>query len=147
MNALAFSVLLQLTTVAAGADTYETAHAESMKSGQPLVVLVGTESCSACKQMQTNVIPELKKSGAMSQVSFATVDAEKQSELAKELGTGNAVPQLVMYRKTGNGWLRSVLSGSRSSGEVKAFLSRTRRVSYSQPEVQNVARPIASYSP
>lgn len=147
MNAVALTVLLQLSTVAAGADTYEAAHARSMENGQPLVVLVGADWCGACQRMKSTVIPELKKNGALKQVAFATVNSDSQSQLASQLTTGTSIPQLVMYRKTSTGWMRSTLNGAHSSSEVSAFLSRTKQVSYTAPETQNVARPIAAYSP
>ena len=55
-------------------------------------------------------------------VAFALVNADKDSELAKELTGGGPVPQLVMYCKTDGVWKRRKLIGGQSVEQVEQFI-------------------------
>lgn len=120
MNALALAVVLQ-ASLAAGASDYRTAHAASVDSGRPLVVLVGADWCPGCRQMKTVLTPDFERRTG-ERVVFARVDADSQPGLAQRLMRGEGIPQLIMYRKTEKGWKASRLIGAQSPSTVASFI-------------------------
>ncbi|MFO0897491.1 MAG: thioredoxin family protein [Pirellulales bacterium] len=120
MNSLALAVVLQ-ASLAAGASDYRTAHAASVDSGRPLVVLVGADWCPGCQQMKTVLTPDFERRTG-ERVVFARVDADSQPGLAQRLMRGAGIPQLVMYRKTEKGWKARRLIGAQSQSTVASFI-------------------------
>ena len=55
-------------------------------------------------------------------MAFAYVNTDADGELAGKLMQGGSIPQLVMYRKTDDGWTRKQLTGAQSTSNVEAFL-------------------------
>lgn len=102
--------------------SYARAHADLMKSGKPLVVLVGADWCPGCQTMKTAVTPEVRRRGGFKDVGFAIINSDDQPTLAQKLMRGNSIPQLVMYRKTAKGWRRSRLTGAQSVSSVESFI-------------------------
>jgi thioredoxin-like negative regulator of GroEL len=121
MTTLILAAVLN-ATIAAGAETYADAHRETSKTGKPLVVMVSTEWCVPCQQMKQTVIPQVRKHGLLSKVSFAVVNPDQDAELANRLTGGGPIPQLVMYRKTRQGWLRRKLIGGQTVEAVEQFI-------------------------
>lgn len=122
MSSLTLVVALQVTIMASPSESYKDARAEAEKSGRPLVVMVGAEWCPACMKMEQDVLPDVKERGILSEVEFATVNYDQQRSLARELTGGGSIPQLVMFRRTSDGWMRSRLVGSQSLDGVKKFI-------------------------
>ncbi len=109
--------------IGAHGDTYTKAHDQTVKTGRPMVVLVGAEWCPACKTMKDTVIPTVKKRGALNKVSFAVVDIDREKELGKSLLRGGLIPQLLMYRKTPVGWRLRRIVGGQSVKSVETFVA------------------------
>ena len=84
--------------------------------------MVGTDWCGPCQQMKKSILPQVEKHGALKQVSFAHVNADRESELARKLTGGGPVPQLVMLRKTDDGWRKCKLIGGQSVDTVEQFI-------------------------
>lgn len=103
---------------------YAEARAEAVKSGEPIVVLVGTDWCPGCREMKNRVTPEIARRGGFENVQFTVVDADKQPKLARQLMSGGSIPQLVMFRKTEGGWKRSRIIGAQNIGTVERFIQR-----------------------
>ncbi|HEY4760726.1 MAG TPA: thioredoxin family protein [Thermoguttaceae bacterium] len=103
-------------------ETYTEAHRLTTETGRPLVVMVGTDWCGPCQAMKRNILPRLRERGLFKRVAFAQVNADRDSELAKEITGGGPVPQLVMYRKTEKGWLRRKLVGGQNTETVERFI-------------------------
>jgi thiol-disulfide isomerase/thioredoxin len=122
MSCLGLAVILQGMIVASGADTYAEAYNATAKTGQPMVVMVSAEWCPACKTMERNVIPQIKKRGRLAKVSFAIVDLDREQKLGKKLTRGGPIPQLLMYRKTRSGWKLRRLTGGHSLRKVETFI-------------------------
>ncbi len=126
MTSLTLSILLQATLVAAApqapASQYTIAYRQSEQTGQPLVVLVGAEWCPGCVTMKSSVIPQLKRRGVLSRVAFAHVNTDREQSLAGKLMSGGAIPQLLMYYRTADGWQRRQLTGAQSVQAVESFL-------------------------
>jgi thioredoxin-like negative regulator of GroEL len=124
MIQLTLNILLQAAAVTAGGQDYATAYQATVKTGQPLVVLVGADWCPACQQMKYSAIPQIEKLGGLSRFQFATVNTDQQSELAGRLMQGGTIPQLILFQKTDTGWKRQQLTGTQDITAIQAFLSQ-----------------------
>ena len=122
MLGLTLATVLQVSLMAPTSETYADAHRQTAKTGRPMVIMVGTDWCMPCQRMKNSVLPEVRKDGLLSRVSFAMVDADREQDLAKRLTGGGPVPQLVMYRKTSDGWKRRKLIGGQSVDTVEKFI-------------------------
>ena len=122
MIGLTLATVLQVSLMANGGETYADAHRKTAETGRPMVVMVGTDWCMPCQRMKNTVLPEVRKGGLLSEVSFAVVNPDRDRDLAKKLTGGGPVPQLVMYRKTSNGWKRRKLVGGQSVTTVVQFI-------------------------
>jgi thioredoxin-like negative regulator of GroEL len=120
----AFSAMVQLSLLTTGANTYADAHRQHVDTGRPMVLLVGAEWCPACVQMKNKIMPRVSRQGVLDKVAFAHVNADRDSRVAKAVMQGGMVPQLIMYRRTPNGWKRHLLVGAQSPEKVEAFIKR-----------------------
>lgn len=140
MISSSLAMLLQLTvlaapTEAAEAETYAEAYQQNVETGRPLVVLVGAEWCPACVQMKRTVLPQLRQLGLLRRVAFAQVDLDRQQELGQKLVEGGPIPQLIICRKTTDGWHRRRLIGGQTvktveealQGEIVAYQAEQER--------------------
>ncbi len=126
MTSLTLSIAMQVALLGANpsVDTsYAKAHEATTKTGQPMVILVGAKWCPACVQMKDAVVPQLKKRGSLTEVSFAEVDIDREQKLGKQLTKGGPIPQLLMYRKTKLGWRLRRIIGGRSVEKVESFIA------------------------
>ena len=121
---LATCIQVSLVATAATGASYKDAYQEAKETGKPLVILVGADWCPGCQTMKQSVMPALKQSGELSQVSFATVNTDQDSELAGKLMQGGSIPQLIVYKQTENGWQREQVTGARSVTETRGLLRR-----------------------
>ncbi|MBN1395095.1 MAG: thioredoxin family protein [Pirellulales bacterium] len=115
-------VLAGAEATTASDETYAAAHRETIETGKPLLVMVGTDWCGPCQTMKRTVLPRLRKRGVFKKIVFALVNPDRNRELAEDLTGGGPVPQLVMYRKTSKGWMRRVLVGGQSEDAVERFI-------------------------
>ena len=122
MTSLTFAVVLQASVVAAGADSYAEAHRRGVQTGVPLVVLVGAEWCPACKVLENTVIPQVREHGYLRCVAFAMVDYDREREISQRLVGDGPLPQMLMYRKTAEGWKVRKLVGSQPVHAVEWFI-------------------------
>jgi thioredoxin-like negative regulator of GroEL len=113
-----------VSVAAVGAHSYADAHRTTTKTGKPMVVMVSAKWCGACKEMEKNVLPQIEKRGLLKRVSFAVVDVDREQTLARKLTRGGPLPQLVMFRRNGNGWLRRRLVGGQSRVTVEKFIKQ-----------------------
>jgi len=121
---LGVTVYLQLALLATGGETYAEAHKATMEKGCPLVVMVGATWCPACQKMKNFVIPEVKRQGGLQKVAFAEVDVDEESALGSQLTRGGLLPQILMYRKTPQGWWLRRLVGGQDTQAVKRFIAQ-----------------------
>ena len=122
MTFLGLALAIQASLIGMHADTYTQARHLAVKTGRPMVVLVGAEWCPACKVMKDTVIPAVKKRGGLNKVSFAIVDIDKEQELGKTMISRGPIPQLLMYRKTPVGWRLRRIVGGQSVKSVETFV-------------------------
>jgi glutaredoxin len=96
------------------ATDYSTAYARAQQ-GKPLVMLVSASWCGPCKAMRAAI------DGAG--LDYVYIDVDKEHQLASRLTGGNlGLPQLVVYRKTGDSWTRRILAGKQDIKKIRAFL-------------------------
>ena len=120
----ALSAIFQISLLSTGANEYAEAHKVHSATGQPMVLLVGAEWCPACVQMKNNVLPRVARRGLLRKVAFAHVNTDHDSRVAKSVMQGGSIPQLIMYRKTPNGWKRHLLVGAQSPEQIEAFINK-----------------------
>ncbi len=126
---LTLNILLQAAALTAGGQDYATAYKETQESGRPLVVLVGADWCPGCRQMKNATMPELERTGGLSNVTVAYVNTDHEGSLAGKLMKGSSIPQLIVYHKTDAGWKRQQLTGAHSASDVQALLERAAEAS------------------
>ena len=103
--------------------SYAQAHQETIETGKPMVVMVGADWCGPCQTMKKQVLPEVRRHGVLKQVSFASVNTDREAALAKKITGGGPIPQLIMFRRTRTGWLRRKLLGRQSVKSVEKFIN------------------------
>ena len=136
MSSLTAALFLHASLLGAGGNTYADAHRETVETGKPLLVMVGADWCGPCQQMKKSILPQVGKHGLLNQVAFAHVNADQESELARKLTGGGPVPQLVMLRKTDDGWRKRKLIGGQSVDTVEKFI----REAVTQNETDQTAK-------
>jgi thioredoxin-like negative regulator of GroEL len=123
VTSLTFIAACALAIGANDSDSYSDAHAVTMKTGRPMLIMVGTDWCGPCQMMKKSILPQVRQHGLLRRVAFAIVNADHDQELAEQITGGGPVPQLVMYRKTPKGWLQRKLIGSQSVEAVETFIN------------------------
>ncbi|MFZ5831862.1 MAG: thioredoxin family protein [Planctomycetota bacterium] len=136
---LILATLLPLSLVGSteGA-SYVEAHRQTAETGKPLVVMVSTDWCPPCQQMKRNVIPRVREHGLLGKVAFAVVNPDEERDLADRITGGGPIPQLVLYRKTPQGWHREKLVGGQSVETVEQFIEKA----VAENEAEQSAQPI-----
>jgi thioredoxin-like negative regulator of GroEL len=122
--AVALAALGQGNVFAAETSAYAKAFKDAQDRNQPLMVLVGAAWCPGCQTMKQSVMPRLARSGGLSDVSYATVDADAEPALAGKLMQGSMIPQLIVFRQEGGKWQREQITGATSDAEVKRLIAR-----------------------
>lgn len=128
---LAMAALLQVGVVSAEAAptsaqslSYNEAYAEAESGDKPLVVMIGADWCPACVQMKKTALPQAAKDDVFKQVAFTVLDADRHADIARQMMEGGSIPQLLMFRKTADGWKREKLTGGNSASAIVSFLRR-----------------------
>ncbi len=103
---------------------YRTAYQAAQAGEKPLLVLVTAEWCPPCKVMKKTTIPELMQKQAFRDFHYSTVDLDKDEKLARQLIGDRGVPQLIMYEKRNDKWIRRYLRGIQTPATVEAFVAQ-----------------------
>ena len=104
-------------------ESYAEAQHTTTETGKPMVVMVSTDWCPHCVVMKKTVLPRVRERGLLRKVAFATVNPDDNWELAEKLIGGGPIPQLIMFRRTGNGWMRKNLIGGQTVETVEEFIN------------------------
>jgi thioredoxin-like negative regulator of GroEL len=130
MTSMLLSVIMHAAILATGADatpaaadTYAEAHRTTTRTGKPMVVMVSTEWCAPCQMMKKTIMPRVREHGLLKKVAFAMVNPDRDHDLAEKLTGGGPIPQLVMFRRTADGWARKKLVGGQSVETVEEFIN------------------------
>ena len=119
---LSLAIALQLSILAADPQSYAEAHRVTTETGRPMLVMVGADWCPACREMKETVLPQVKQTGVLRRVVFASVNLDRERELGRQLTRGGPIPQLLMFRKTSNGWRLRKLIGCKKPEAVESFI-------------------------
>lgn len=123
MTSMTLVALLQLP-LALPTESYAEAHRQTLETGRPMVVMVGAEWCPACKAMEAHVLPEMRNRGLLRRVAFALVDMDRDGEIGRKLTEGGPIPQLILFRKTAEGWKNRRLIGNQPIEAVEQFITK-----------------------
>jgi thioredoxin-like negative regulator of GroEL len=130
MTSLLCVTLVQAAILATGADaasvvdeTYAEARRTTTETGKPMVVMVSTDWCPPCQTMKKTILPRVRERGLLKKVAFAIVNPDRDRDLAEKLTGGGPIPQLVMFRKKGDGWVRKKLVGGQDVETVEQFIA------------------------
>lgn len=130
MTSMLLATVVQAAILATGAEetpitgkTYAEAREAVSETGEPMVVMVSTDWCPPCQTMKKTILPRVRERGLLKKVVFAIVNPDRDKELAQQLTGGGPIPQLVMFRKTTDGWVRKKLIGGQSVETVEEFIS------------------------
>jgi len=115
--------VVQLAIIAAGGETYTEAHKVAMETNRPMVVMVGADWCPACERMKEEVLPQVREHGLLRKVAFAIVNLDREKELGDQLVRGGPIPQMLLFRRTSDGWRVRRLIGSQSVEAVENLLN------------------------
>jgi len=137
VTGLTLTAFMHLSLLCTDAESYARAHKEMIETGKPMVVMVGTDWCGPCRKMKQVVLPEVRKRGLLQQVAFALVNADRERKLAAKLIGKGPIPQLIMFRKTPDGWRRRKLVGGQKVEKVEQFL----REGIAQDEAEKTSDP------
>jgi len=124
MTSLLLVAAIQLSASPTQPDQFRQACQQSIDTGRPLVVLIGANWCLGCRTMKTSILPKVAKAGGLDNVGFVYVDTDHQPRLAGQLSRAKAIPQLIRFSKTPDGWRSQHIVGAQSVQEV-AFFIRT----------------------
>lgn len=130
---LTMAALLQVSLTLTGADaqnapkegTYDWAHQQVTKTGEPMFILVGAKWCPACVKMKNDVVPVIKRRGLFRRCVYAYVDLDQEKRLGRELTNRGPIPQMIMYRRTPKGWVQRKVIGGRSVEALESFINET----------------------
>ncbi len=129
MSSMLCATVVQVALALSGADgatldaqTYAEAYRATTENGKPMIVMVSTDWCPPCQTMKKTILPRVRERGLLKKVAFAMVNPDRDGELAKKLIGGGPIPQLVMFRKTADGWKQRKLVGGQSVESVEQFI-------------------------
>lgn len=117
------AAVMQAALMGVGEANYAEAYKQA-EAGKPLVVLIGTDWCPGCVTMKNRVIPQIEKNGTLAKVAFTQINTDQDRELATQMMRGNSIPQLVIYHKTADGWMRQIMVGAKSVAEVERAINQ-----------------------
>lgn len=107
---------------------YRTAYEQSQVGEKPLLILVTATWCPPCQVMKKTTIPELMHKEAFKDFNYATVDLDEEQTLGRQLIGDRGVPQLIMFEKQGDQWVRRYLTGIQTPQTVEAFVAQASAV-------------------
>ena len=105
------------------AESYTEARKATLETGKPMVVMVTTDWCPPCQVMKKTILPRVREHGLLRKVVFTVVNPDQDRKLADEITGGGPIPQLVMFRKTSDGWVRKKLVGGQTVENVEKFIN------------------------
>lgn len=108
----------------APAKSYKEAYRDAQAGDKPLLILVSATWCPPCQVMKQTTIPQLMEKDAFKDFHYATVDLDKEEELARQLIGNRGLPQLIMFEKNDDKWVRRYLKGIQTVATVEAFVAQ-----------------------
>lgn len=103
---------------------YKTAYKRAQAGDKPLLVLITAQWCPPCQVMKKTTIPELMQKEAFKGFHYSTVDLDREPTVARQLIGNRGVPQLIMFEKRDDKWVRRYLRGMQTPQTVEAFVAQ-----------------------
>jgi thiol-disulfide isomerase/thioredoxin len=137
LSALAVVLVMASAVNAQQPVNYKTAYKRAQSGDKPLLVLITAKWCPPCQVMKKTTIPELMKKEAFQKFHYATVDLDLEPTVARQLIGDRGVPQLIMFEKRDDKWIRRYLRGMQTPQTVEAFVGQAQslRTASAQPDV------------
>ena len=138
MNLISALMIIAVTGLAVDNPMdYKTAYGNAQNGDKPLLVLVTAKWCPPCQVMKSTTIPTLMAKQAFKDFHYATVDLDAEEKLARQLIGNRGVPQIILYEKHNDKWLRRYLRGIQTPETVEAFVAQalTPRTASAQPAI------------
>ena len=138
MNLISALMIIAVTGLAVDNPTdYKTAYGNAQNGDKPLLVLVTAKWCPPCQVMKSTTIPTLMAKQAFKEFHYATVDLDAEEKLARQLIGNRGVPQIILYEKHNDKWVRRYLRGIQTPETVEAFVAQalTPRTASAQPVI------------
>lgn len=126
-----FSTLMILAVTGLAVDQpldYKTAYNKAQQGDKPLLILVTATWCPPCQKMKSSTIPTLMQKDSFRGFHYATVDLDSQESIARKLIGDRGVPQLIMYEKKNDRWVRRYLRGMQTPETVEAFVAQSKEL-------------------
>jgi thiol:disulfide interchange protein len=125
MNLITALMMMAVTGLAVDNPTdYKIAYQNAQNGDKPLLVLVTAKWCPPCQVMKSTTIPTLMAKQAFKDFHYATVDLDAEEALARQLIGNRGVPQLILYEKHNDKWVRRYLRGMQTPETVEAFVAQ-----------------------
>lgn len=102
--------------------TYASAFAEAQAAERPLVVVVTATWCPPCQVLKSKVIAPMEAKKGFAGVILAYVDMDKEPALAKQLIGTQGIPQMIVFEKHEDKWVKRNLSGFQELATVEDFI-------------------------
>jgi len=103
---------------------YKTAYKRAQAGDKPLLILITAQWCPPCQVMKKTTIPQLMQKAAFKDFHYSTVDLDKEPTLGRQLIGDRGVPQLIMFEKRDDKWVRRYLRGIQTPQTVEAFVAQ-----------------------
>ena len=102
--------------------SYAAAHREMKEHGRPLLVLIGADWCPGCQIMKQTMGRDGIRKSLANRVAYAQVNKDEEARIASRILKGDRIPQLVLFRRTRDGWKATRMIGAQSEGAVQSFV-------------------------
>jgi thioredoxin-like negative regulator of GroEL len=102
--------------------SYASAFAEAQAAQRPLVVVVTATWCPPCQVLKNKVIQPMEAKHGFDNVILAYVDMDKEPALAKQLIGTQGIPQMIVFEKNQEKWVKRHLNGFQELETVKEFI-------------------------
>jgi thioredoxin-like negative regulator of GroEL len=102
--------------------TYASAFAEAQAAQRPLVVVVTATWCPPCQVLKKKVINPMEARRGFDGVILAYVDMDKEPALAKQLVGTQGIPQMIVFEKNEEKWVKRNLAGFQELATVEEFI-------------------------
>jgi hypothetical protein len=90
--------------------------------------------------MEKQTLPEMRERGLLKRVVFALVDVDEDRDVGQSLVSGGPIPQLILFRRTREGWTNHRLIGGQTIPTLEQFIND--EVAASEADHKTLAKAI-----
>lgn len=122
LAAVASASEIRVGAAARNSQSYSAAHREMKEKNRPLLVLIGADWCPGCQVMKQTMSRDGIRKSLAGKVAYAQVNKDQEARIAGRIMRGDRIPQLVMFRRTRDGWKATRMIGSQSESAIQSFV-------------------------